>query len=258
MCVYSVAQSCPWDFSGKNTEIGQRFLLQGIFLTQGSSPPLLHWQMDSSPMSHRESPWYYYYTQKNLLFFVLVTVTCAIFQDIKILNGLIFWHPKRLLLSFRRAGYWINPLPSRKWFSFQRERACDDNSHASWIFWSTQILRVNLISKQRISPMNLISGSLWPLCVVWRGVWFSLVTDLPGLWPGDQEPGNCESVAGQNQRFDCFSVGFPWILTCDCLISKFSKRKCQRFFCIIHGNYLWVKIKEQHICIHIFMFLLIQ
>ena len=98
-----------------------------------------------------------------------------IFQDIKILNSLIFWHPKRLLLSLWRAGYWINPLPSRKWFSFQRGRACGCDSHASWIFWPTQILRVNLISKQRISPMNLISGSLWSLCVVWRGV-------CPLLW----------------------------------------------------------------------------
>ena len=56
VCVYSVAQSCPWDFSGKNTEIGHHFLLQGIFLTQGSNPPLLHWQVDSLPLSHQESP----------------------------------------------------------------------------------------------------------------------------------------------------------------------------------------------------------
>ena len=26
---------CPWDFPGKNTGVGCRFLLQGIFLTQG-------------------------------------------------------------------------------------------------------------------------------------------------------------------------------------------------------------------------------
>ncbi|KAB0361993.1 hypothetical protein FD754_006149 [Muntiacus muntjak] len=28
---------CPWDFPGKNTGVGGHFLLQGIFLTQGSS-----------------------------------------------------------------------------------------------------------------------------------------------------------------------------------------------------------------------------
>ena len=35
---------CPWDFPGKNTGVGCQFLLQGIFLTQGSNPRLLHWQ----------------------------------------------------------------------------------------------------------------------------------------------------------------------------------------------------------------------
>ena len=38
---------CPWDSPGKNTGVGCRALLQGIFLTQGSNPHLfhlLHWQ----------------------------------------------------------------------------------------------------------------------------------------------------------------------------------------------------------------------
>ena len=35
---------CPWDFSGKNTGVGCHAVLQGVFLTQGSDPPLLHWQ----------------------------------------------------------------------------------------------------------------------------------------------------------------------------------------------------------------------
>lgn len=32
----------PWDFAGKNTGIGYRFLLQGIFLTLGWNPRHLH------------------------------------------------------------------------------------------------------------------------------------------------------------------------------------------------------------------------
>ena len=32
---------CPWDFSGKSTEVGCHFLLQGIFFTQGSNLLLL-------------------------------------------------------------------------------------------------------------------------------------------------------------------------------------------------------------------------
>ena len=43
---------CPWDSPGKNTGVGCHFLLQGIFLTQGSNPHLLRWQADSLPMSH--------------------------------------------------------------------------------------------------------------------------------------------------------------------------------------------------------------
>ena len=63
-CVFSVTQSCltihcpmdyslpgcPWNFPGKNTGVGCHFLLQGIFLTQGSNPHLLcllHWRVDS-------------------------------------------------------------------------------------------------------------------------------------------------------------------------------------------------------------------
>ena len=44
---------CPWDSPGKNTGVGCRFLLQGIFPTQGSNPCLLHllyWQVDSLPL----------------------------------------------------------------------------------------------------------------------------------------------------------------------------------------------------------------
>ena len=46
---------CPWDFSGRNTGVGCHFLLQGIFLIQRSKLRLLHllhWQMDSLPLSH--------------------------------------------------------------------------------------------------------------------------------------------------------------------------------------------------------------
>ena len=41
-----------WDFPGKKTGVGCHFLLQGIFPTQGSTPYLLHWQVDSLPSSH--------------------------------------------------------------------------------------------------------------------------------------------------------------------------------------------------------------
>ena len=51
---------CPWDSPGKNTAACFHFLLQGIFLTQGLSLyllHLLHWQVDSLPLSHLGSSW---------------------------------------------------------------------------------------------------------------------------------------------------------------------------------------------------------
>ena len=47
---------CLWDFPGNNTGVGHHFLFQGIFPTQGLNPHLLHWQMDSLPLSHQGSP----------------------------------------------------------------------------------------------------------------------------------------------------------------------------------------------------------
>ena len=46
---YPARLLCPWEFSGKNTGVGSHFF-QGIFLTQGSNPHLLHvlhWQAGS-------------------------------------------------------------------------------------------------------------------------------------------------------------------------------------------------------------------
>ena len=40
-----------WDFPGENTGVGCHFLLQGIFLTQGSNSHLLHWQVESLALS---------------------------------------------------------------------------------------------------------------------------------------------------------------------------------------------------------------
>ena len=57
--LYPTRLLCPWDFPGKNTGVGCYFLLQGIFPTQGSNPcllHLLHWQVDTLPLSHLGSP----------------------------------------------------------------------------------------------------------------------------------------------------------------------------------------------------------
>ena len=45
----------PRNSPGKNTEVGNHSLLQGVFPTQGSNLYPLHWQADSLPLSHQES-----------------------------------------------------------------------------------------------------------------------------------------------------------------------------------------------------------
>ena len=50
---------CPWDSPGKNTGVGCPALLQGIFLTQGPNPHLLHllhWQVSSLPLAPPGKP----------------------------------------------------------------------------------------------------------------------------------------------------------------------------------------------------------
>ena len=48
--------SCQWDFPGKNTRVGFHFLLQGIFLTQGSNLVLLYWRQILNWLSQQRSP----------------------------------------------------------------------------------------------------------------------------------------------------------------------------------------------------------
>ena len=50
---WTVAPQAPLSMSpGKHTGVGCHFLLQGIFLTQGSNPHLLRWQVGFLPLSH--------------------------------------------------------------------------------------------------------------------------------------------------------------------------------------------------------------
>ena len=52
-------RSCLWNFPCKNTGLGCRVLLQGLFPTQELNPHLLHQQADCLPLSHQGSPTIY-------------------------------------------------------------------------------------------------------------------------------------------------------------------------------------------------------
>ena len=52
--------SCPWDSPGRNTGVDCHFLLQGILLTQGLNPGLLHCTQILYHLSYREVPHLFY------------------------------------------------------------------------------------------------------------------------------------------------------------------------------------------------------
>ena len=64
---------CPWDFPGKNTGVSWHFLLQGISLTQGLNPNLLHWQVNSLPVGYQDRP----FPHHGLIFVCVGGAHCA-------------------------------------------------------------------------------------------------------------------------------------------------------------------------------------
>ena len=55
-CIGMQILSGPWNSPGQNTGVGIRFLLQGIFPTQGSNPGLLNCRQILYQLSHQGSP----------------------------------------------------------------------------------------------------------------------------------------------------------------------------------------------------------
>ena len=85
---------CPWNSQGNNTGVGHHFLLQGIFLSQGWNPHLLHWLVDSLPS---ESPRKPHIVNSIVLFLSLFTQILGLFHYLIMLypinrNSLCFKH----------------------------------------------------------------------------------------------------------------------------------------------------------------------
>ena len=62
-CSQPGSSVCLRGFPGKITGMGYHFLLQAIFLTEGSNSCLPYQQVDSLPLNHLESPPYEVYTR---------------------------------------------------------------------------------------------------------------------------------------------------------------------------------------------------
>ena len=75
---------CPWNFPGKNIEVDCHFLIQGIFLTQGSKPHLLcllHWQADSLPLFTWEAQRDLLIEESEALFYKAISTMKSQFQQ---------------------------------------------------------------------------------------------------------------------------------------------------------------------------------
>ena len=103
---------CPWDFPGKNTGMGCHFLLQGIFLTQGSNWYLLgvpHWQADSLPWaSHPGIPIAstisLYFCPPIFFKFIYFVLQVILLCFISILNAICLWSLSgRLHFTFKSS-----------------------------------------------------------------------------------------------------------------------------------------------------------
>ena len=94
--------SLPMEFPSKKTGVGWHFLFQGIFPTQGLNPGLLHWQVDSLPLSHQGSP---------MLFILCVWQSLSHVRFFE--TPWTVAHQAPLSMEFSRQEYWSGlPFPS--------------------------------------------------------------------------------------------------------------------------------------------------
>ena len=90
---------CPCNFPGKSTGMGCHFLFQGFYLTQESRLYLLcllHWQVNSLPLSHLGSP-------------VITTHACVLSHLSHVQLFVTLWtiaHQAPLSMGFFRQEYW--------------------------------------------------------------------------------------------------------------------------------------------------------
>ena len=71
---------CPWDSPGKNTAVACYSLLQGIFLTQGLNPGLLHYGQILYSLSRQGSPYtslYFRERKGEKTAFQFISVRCC-------------------------------------------------------------------------------------------------------------------------------------------------------------------------------------
>ena len=170
---------CPWDFPGKNSGVGCHFLSQGIFPTQGSNSCLLlllHWQVDSLPLSHLGS--LYGYTIIHLFICLFLDIWGYFFLPVYSNYELLFSHwvmsnslqPQELQhtrLCYTSLSPWIcsNSCPLSQWChptisSSVIPFSCSQSFPASGFFPVSQLFAssgqsIGASASASVLPMNI-------------------------------------------------------------------------------------------------------
>ena len=107
----------PCDFPGKNTGVGCHFLLERIFPTQGSNARLLHllhWRVDSLPLSRLGSPSTTQYSVINFSYHVVIRSSDHIHFETEIFYPLpssISLHPSLIIYTMQHlSSVWLISL----------------------------------------------------------------------------------------------------------------------------------------------------
>ena len=194
-----VAQSCPtlcdpmdtrllrpWDFLGKSTGVDCHFLLQGIFLTQGSNPDLLRCGQTLYRLSHH-LPIMFPSHEMPVQFF------CPLFY------GVVFFLLISLSFLYIKASHFVVGylcckylLPVCAWF------LCSCNEASGWrdipvITWHSLLTLPSGVSPHALSQ---------PSCLVWASA--------PGLCCFPIWPTFFSSILSQNTRPAPLTDSFPF------------------------------------------------
>ena len=135
---------CPWDFPGKNTGVGNHFLPQGIFPTQGPNPHLLHWQVDSLPLSHQGNPHIIYICLYKFIWSVLFLLLQLFFSDWCFLPVSERDVPEKWGLTVRRHGVFTQEILSQGWTPWGQVRSAPlrishwSSEAGGWTYLTTQ------------------------------------------------------------------------------------------------------------------------
>ena len=141
---------CPWDSPGKNTGGGCHFLLQGIFLTQGSNPCLLyllHWQAGS--LYTLIYPFFFGFPSHLGHHRALSRVPCAIQQDY---ISYLFYTQQCIYVI---PNFPIHPTPpSPPWYPYICSLYLCIYFCKNWLFETVEINKVLLKLTQKRGDIN--------------------------------------------------------------------------------------------------------